>query len=163
MLGKLSLFSCIGGRRSLDYVASIGIGMFHPLILMMASQSLLLLIYIDVMFTLVNEVLGEPISGVVILIYGVLITGLYIMIAGVVIFLGISLEYAAGGFRKKVSPVPESNPSLSLDSPSHQKASSPMNDTRSLLFSVCLSCIIVFILGVWYLEIKDEMLGQWFG
>ena len=163
MLVKLSLFSCIGGRRSLEQVALIGIGMFHPLILMMASQILLLFIYIDVMSTLVNEVLGDPISGVVILIYGIPITGLYIIIAGVALFLGLSLEYAAGGFRKKVSPVPESNPFLSMHSPSHQNASSHMNDTRSLLFSLCLSCIIVFILGVWYLEIKDEILGQVFG
>ena len=63
---------------------------------MMAFQSLLLFIYIDVMFTLVNEVLGEPISGVVILIYAVPITGLYVMIAGVAFLLGMSLEYASG-------------------------------------------------------------------
>lgn len=163
MLGKLSLYSCIGGRRILKQVALIGIAMFHPLILMMASQILLLFIYIDVMFTLVNEVLAEPISGVVILIYGIPISGLYIIIAGVALLLGSSLEYAAGGFRKKVSPVPESNPFLSMHSPSYQNASGHMNDTRSLLFSLCLSCIIVFILGVWYLEIKDEILGQVFG
>lgn len=150
-------------RKSLDYVASIRISMFHPLILMMAFQSLLLFIYIDVMFTLVNEVLGEPISGVVILIYAVPITGLYVMIAGVAFLLGMSLEYASGGFRKKVSPLSESNPFLSLDSSSNQKTSSSTNDTRSLHYSVFFCCIIVFILGVWYLEIKDEMLGQWFG
>lgn len=150
-------------RESLDYVASIRINMFHPLILMMAFQLLLLFIYIDVMFTLVNEVLGEPISGVVILIYAVPITGLYVIIAGVAFLLGMSLEYASGGFRKKVSPLSESNPFLSLDSSSKQKTSSSTNDTRSLHYSVFLCCIIVFILGFWYLEIKDEMLGQWFG
>tara|TARA_B100001109_G_C18656461_1_gene377468 strand:- start:85 stop:498 length:414 start_codon:yes stop_codon:yes gene_type:complete len=137
--------------------------MFHPLILMMAFQLLLLFIYVDVMFTLVNDVLDYPISGVVILIYGIPITGIYLIIAGVAFLLGMSLEYASGGFRKKLSPLSESNPFLSLDPSSQQKTSSSTKDPRSLHYSVFLCCIVVFILGVWYLEIKDEMLGQWFG
>lgn len=137
--------------------------MFHPLILMMAFQSLLLIIYIDVMFTIVNKVLAESISGVVVLIYGVPITGLYLMIAGVAFLLGMSLEFATGGFREKAVPVPESNPFLSLDSSSHQKASGHMSDTRSLLFSLSLSFIIVFILGVWYLGMRDEMVNMLIG
>ena len=133
--------------------------MFHPLILTMAFQLLLFFIYIDVVFTLVNEVLGEPISGVVILIYGVPITGLYLAIAGVALLVGMSLDYASGGFREKASSLQDSNPFLS----SHPKSSGRVDDTRSLLFSLFLSCIVVFILGAWYLEIKDEMLRQWFG
>ncbi len=47
-------------------------------------QRALFLLYLLAMIVLISSVIEEPISGVVILIFGIPITGAYIVIAGVV-------------------------------------------------------------------------------
>ena len=46
-------------------------------------QRALFLLYLVTMLVLISSVIEEPISGVVILIFGIPITGAYIVIAGV--------------------------------------------------------------------------------